>query len=72
MRTTRLHVNAITIASLLFLVIVVALMVEAYTNAIGCALGEIVLVSVGGMVFALKAFSSDDELAPDCEPNESA
>ena len=61
LKFTKVHINAVCISTMLLVVIMTALVVEALTEAIGCALGEIILVSVGGMVFALKAFSADDD-----------
>ena len=57
MKFTIIHVNALIAIAVLAAIVVVTLLVEAANQVVGCALGEVVLVCVGGIVWCAKAFA---------------
>ena len=59
MKFTIIHVNALIAIGVLAAIVVVTLLVEAANQVVGCALGEVVLVCVGGIVWCAKAFAGD-------------
>ena len=61
MRFTKVHVNALVVIILLAVVAGGVLLTEAWHGVIGCALGEILLTIVIGMVWCAKSFSAQPE-----------
>ena len=57
MRITRLHINAIIVILCLAVITIAILVVEAITKVIACALGEVLILTIGGMVWCAKAFA---------------
>ena len=57
---TKVHINALIAIATLAVIVVVTLLVESANQVVGCALGEVVLVCVGGIVWCAKAFAGND------------
>ena len=57
-KITTIHINALVAILLLTAIAITVLVVEAANQVVGCALGEVMLVCIGGIVWCAKAFAA--------------
>ena len=58
MSFTKVHINALIVIALLAVVGIATLVIEAVSGVVGCALGEILLIAIGGIVWCAKSFAA--------------